>query len=79
MINKSHLSKPVTSGGDFGFIGTNVGDTIRYNGVAWEVKQEPLVFSQIILTPAASQILDAEGGVWYKSSDKSIYICTSDT
>jgi len=69
-------------GGDsFDFAGTTTGDTIRYNSVtaAWEVKHEPLVFSQIILTPAAVAILDAEGGMWYKSSDKSVYVCTEDT
>ena len=60
-------------------IGSVEGDMIRYNATmgAWEVKHEPLVFNQIILTPALAAILDAEGGMWYKSTDKSIYVCTA--
>ena len=59
--------------------GTTTGDMIRYNSIssAWEVKHEPLVFSQIILTPALAAALDAEGGMWYKSTDKSVYVCTA--
>jgi len=64
-----------------GFIigGTVTGDIIRYNSVSggWEVKAEPLAFKQIVLTPAEAAILDAEGGMWYKSTDKSVYVCTN--
>lgn len=58
--------------------GTVTGDFIRYNTVtgAWEVAAEPLSFKQIVLTPAASAMLDIEGGMWYKSTDKSVYVCT---
>jgi len=61
--------------------GIATGDVIRYNVTsgAWEVKSEPLSFSQIILTPAVAAILDAEGGMWYNSTDKSMYICTEAT
>ena len=61
-----------------GIVGTITGDMIRYNaGIgAWEVKHEPLAFKQIILTPALVAILDVEGGMWYKSTDKSVYVCT---
>ena len=76
MYNKSILEKPVTT---LGFPGTTTGDIIRYNSVsgAWEVKSEPFVFSQIVLTPAAAAVLDIEGGIWYKSTDKSVYVCTA--
>jgi hypothetical protein len=59
--------------------GTITGDIIRWNSVtsAWESKSEPLAFTQIILTPALAAILDVEGGMWYKSTDKSVYVCTA--
>jgi len=58
--------------------GTVTGDIIRYNSVsgAWEVSAEPLSFKQINLTPAAAAILDIEGGMWYKSTEKCVYVCT---
>jgi hypothetical protein len=58
--------------------GTNTGDILRWNAgtSGWEVKAEPLDFTQINLTPAAAAILDQEGGLWYKSTDKSLYVCT---
>jgi len=59
--------------------GTTTGDMIRYDSIsgAWETKHEPLSFSQIILTPSVAAALDAEGGMYYKSGDKSVYVCTA--
>jgi len=31
---------------------------------------------EIVLTPAASAPSDVEGGMWYSSIDKSVYVCT---
>jgi len=58
--------------------GTVTGDIVRWNvaTLSWEVKSEPLSFTQINLTPALAAILDVEGGMYYKSSDKSVYVCT---
>ena len=58
--------------------GTNTGDIIRWNAVteAWESCAEPFEFTQINLTPAASAVADTEGGFYYKSGDKAIYVCT---
>lgn len=57
------------------------GDIIRWNAdeEKWEVRSGPPAFGQIILTPAETAALNAEGGLWYKSTDKSVYVCTSDT
>ena len=61
--------------------GANEGDIIRWNAAteAWESSAEPLDFTQINLTPAASAVEDTEGGFYYKSSDKKIYVCTEDS
>jgi len=58
--------------------GTTTGDIIRWNAVsgAWESSAEPLDFKQINLTPALAAVEDTEGGVFYKSSDKTVYVCT---
>ena len=58
--------------------GTNTGDIIRWNAVteAWESSAEPLDLTQINLTPQAAAVEDTEGGVYYKSTDKSVYVCT---
>ncbi len=58
--------------------GTNTGDLIRYNAGtgAWESCAEPAEFKQINLTPRDSPMEEAEGGVYYKSTDKSVYVCT---
>lgn len=58
--------------------GSTTGDIIRWNATteAWESAAEPLTFTQIILTPASSAPSDVEGGIFYKSSDNSIYIGT---
>lgn len=56
--------------------GSATGDIIRWNATsgAWESAAEPLSFKQINLTPAASALSDDEGGMFYKSSDNSVYI-----
>lgn len=61
--------------------GTTTGDFLRWNSVseAWEVSTQPIEVTQITLTPAEAAALDAEGGLWYKSTDKSVYVCTDDT
>ena len=58
--------------------GTNTGDIIRWNAVteAWESSAEPLDFTQINLTPQAAAVEDSEGGMYYKSGDKAVYVCT---
>jgi len=33
----------------------------------------------IVLTPAEEAILNQEGGLWYKSTDKAVDVCTSDS
>lgn len=57
--------------------GIEDGDIIRWNDAldAWEVKSEPFEFKQIVLTPAVAALVDQEGSLWYKSTDKSIYVC----
>lgn len=58
--------------------GTNTGDFIRYNPAtdAWEVSSEPLVLKGLVLTPAASSLVTAEGALYYSSLDKAIKVCT---
>lgn len=58
--------------------GAVTGDIVRWNSVTakWEAKSEPLSFTQINLTPSAAAILDIEGGMYYKSGDKAVYVCT---
>lgn len=57
--------------------GSATGDFLRWNETteAWEVAHEPIEFSQIVLTPAAVAVEDIEGGLWYKSTDKAVYVC----
>lgn len=78
MRNKSQLEKPVTTSSIGIPDGTNTGDIIRWNATtgAWEVAVEPLEFTQINLTPSVSAIEDVEGGIYYNSVDKSVYVCT---
>lgn len=61
--------------------GTAVGDFLRWDGDSWEVASEPLEMysGQITLTPALAAALDVEGGMFYKSTDKSVYVCTDAT
>jgi len=58
--------------------GNSTGDLIRWNATAeaWESCAEPFDFKQINLTPQAGAVENAEGGFYYKSGDKSIYVCT---
>ena len=69
-----HEIKPATSLED----GSNEGDVIRWDATAgaWESSAEPLDFKQINLTPQAAAVENTEGGVFYKSSDKKVYVCT---
>lgn len=61
-------------------LGNLTGDIIRWNAStgAWESCSEPFAFKQIVLTPAAAAILNQEGSLWYKSTDKAIYVCTEE-
>lgn len=58
--------------------GTVTGDIIRWNDVTeqWESCAEPLDFKQINLTPRASALENVEGGMYYKSDDKAVMVCT---
>jgi hypothetical protein len=61
--------------------GVTTGDFLRWNSVseAWEVSEQPIEVTQITLTPTAAAALDSEGGLRYKSTEKSVYVCTDDT
>ena len=61
--------------------GANTGDIIRWNAAdnAWESCAEPIDFKQINLTPQSSAVENVEGGMYYKSGDKTIYVCTEDS
>lgn len=60
--------------------GMDEGDLIRWNADegAWEVKSEPFEFQQIILTPREEALLNQEGALWYKSTEKAVFVCTDD-
>ena len=64
-----------------GLIGADEGDTIRWNAEtgSWEVSAARQEFPMIVLTPSEEAILNQEGGLWYKSTDKAVYVCTSDS
>ena len=72
MINKSYLNKPDTLKS---LNGTNTGDFIRWNAVTgvWEVIIEPLVLTEINLTPKAAST-GAEGTIFYCSDDNYVYV-----
>jgi hypothetical protein len=57
--------------------GLNNGDVVRWNAVAgaWEVVTEPLVLTEINLTPKAASD-GAEGTVFYCSTDNQLYVGT---
>ena len=61
-----------------GIAGSTTGDLIRYNAVsgAWEAESEPATFKGFILTPALASLVNAEGAVFYSSTDKAILVCT---
>ena len=58
--------------------GTTTGDILRWNSVsdAWEVKSEPLIFNGLVLNPLSAPLDDIEGGLWYKSTTKEVFVCT---
>lgn len=58
--------------------GVNTGDFLRWNEdtEAWEVAEEPIEFTQIVLKPAELPVEDIEGGLWYKSTEKAVFVCT---
>ena len=57
--------------------GSVTGDFLRWNETeeAWEVAHEPIEFNQIVLTPSAIPVEDIEGGLWYKSTEKAVFVC----
>ena len=58
--------------------GSITGDIIRWDAVsnAWEVKSEPFEFKGLVLTPALASLIDAEGAIYYNSSNKAVMVCT---
>ena len=58
--------------------GVSDGDIIRWNEVdgAWESKAEPIDLKQINFVPMEEALENTEGGVFYKSTDKQMYVCT---
>ena len=60
--------------------GENEGDIVRWNAAnkAWESCALVNEFDQINFNPLATPGEDVEGGVFYKGTDKSIYVCTDD-
>ena len=56
------------------------GDIIRWNAATqqWESCSEPFEFAQIVLEPRVSALLDREGSLWYRSTDKTVLVCTND-
>jgi len=58
--------------------GTITGDIIRWDDVTevWEVVSEPFYFAGLVLTPALASLIEAEGAIYYNSSQKSILVCT---
>ena len=58
--------------------GTNTGDIIRYNATAgaWEAKSEPFSFKGIVLAPALTSLINAEGAMYYNSTQKAVLVCT---
>ncbi len=59
--------------------GVNTGDIIRYNTgtEAWEVAAEPFNFRGLVLTPALSSLVTAEGALYYNSTEKTVKVCTN--
>ena len=57
--------------------GSTTGDFVRWNQstLAWEVAHEPINFKQIVLTPLSAAVSDIEGGLWYKSTEKAVFVC----
>lgn len=57
---------------------TITGDMIRWNDSteSWEVCQEPFEFKGIVLTPALASLIEAEGAMYYNSTQKAVLVCT---
>jgi len=62
----------------FKAIGSETGDIIRWNETTgeWESCSEPFSLKQINLTPLAEAMENTEGGMYYKTGDKAIMVCT---
>lgn len=60
--------------------GSRTGDFLRWNAATgeWEVRGEPLEFTQIVLTPTEAAALVKEGSLWYKASEKAVFVCVDD-
>ncbi len=60
--------------------GIENGDTLRWNSVTklWEAKSEPFEYTQVVLTPSVEAILNKEGSLFYKSTEKVVYVCVDD-
>ena len=58
--------------------GETTGEFVRYNSVtgAWEVSSEPVVLKGLVLTPALASLIDAEGAIYYNSTQKAVLVCT---
>lgn len=56
------------------------GDILRWDAAtsSWLAKQEPIEFKGIVLTPQTTPLDNIEGLLWYKSTDKSVNVCTDD-
>ena len=57
--------------------GSETGDFLRWNAAteAWEVASEMLPVKGLILTPALSSLVDAEGAIYYDSKTKAVMVC----
>lgn len=60
--------------------GATTGDIIRWNAITeqWESCAEPFDLKQVNLTPLSAAMEDVEGGMYYKSGDKAVMVCTED-
>ena len=78
------VQTPLTGNGTVGtpisiIPGANTGDFIRFNAVSgvWEVAAEPIALKELLLTPAAAPLLDAEGAMYYNSTAKAVMVCAN--
>lgn len=49
---------------------------MRFDGSDWYIASEPIELTELVLTPSLAPAEDIEGGMYYNSTDKSVYICT---
>lgn len=70
VINKAYLDDLIPEG-------SNTGDILRWDAVSgsWEVAVEPFDLKQVNFTPLTAALEDVEGGVYYNSNDKAMYVC----